>query len=174
MAEKHYITVSISNRRAIMRLRSSTVFQRAKTVCCPRVDIFSEAADSVTVETLSAVLVPPDMCDPTAWRSRIALRNVSVIMGLDTERHHSLHNVPAADGALYLCAVQCHRRVPKITKKRYWQRESTQGLRCPHPHKKSRLCISKWRLLMHPGRYLYSSAARFPVKEQCFGLEKII
>ena len=98
MAEKHYITVSISNRRAIMRLRSSTVFQRAKTVCCPRVDIFSEAADSVTVETLSAVLVPPDMCDPTAWRSRIALRNVSVIMGLDTERHHSLHNVPAADG----------------------------------------------------------------------------
>jgi len=34
-------------------------------------------------------------------------------------------------------------------KKRYWQRESTQGLGCPHPQKKSRLCISFNAFLMH-------------------------
>jgi len=32
--------------------------------------------------------------------------------------------------------------------------------------------IDPWRLLMHSGRYLYSSAELFPCKKQRFGLEK--
>jgi len=48
------------------------------------------------------------------------------------------------------------------------------GIRVSPSPEKSRSCISNWPLIMHSGRYLYSSAARFPGKKQCFGLEKIM
>ena len=58
----------------------------------------------------------------------------------------------------------------KITKKRYRQRESTQGVGCLHLQKQVNFCL-KWRLLMHSGRYFVQFSCTFQVKSSAFGLK---